>query len=198
VTLFKCSHGRLYKTGLTVAYFRKSVKWHRVPIRIPSYLTDFFKFTSTFLITIFCLFLGISKVCFWIQYEKVVLHCLLMFLNSIIMYPSAELFCMSGIYLCIYGISNAFFYPYLLRKCKLVAINRTFSEFSLMSDDNWNICMNEFVLDFLFRDINYVVTIYIPIRIPSYLTDFFKFTSTFLITIFCFLILNLETNFGYA
>jgi hypothetical protein len=51
-----------------------------IPIRTPNYLTDFFKFISTFLITIFCLFLGISKVCFWIQYEKVVLHCLLMFL----------------------------------------------------------------------------------------------------------------------
>lgn len=54
-----------------------------LPIRTPSYLTDFFKFTSTFLIKNFCLFLGISKVCLWIQYEKVVLHCLLMFLFTV-------------------------------------------------------------------------------------------------------------------
>lgn len=54
-----------------------------IPIRTPSYLTDFFKFTSIFLIKNFCLFLGISKVCLWIQYEKVVLHCLLMFLFTV-------------------------------------------------------------------------------------------------------------------
>ena len=39
-----------------------------------SYSTYNDNFTSTFLITTFCLCLGISEVCLWVEYDKIVLH----------------------------------------------------------------------------------------------------------------------------